>query len=118
MLAVQSSVAEEGLPEFVDQSGALRGHDRAAAFVLEHYVARLNHSAGGIFRHDQESAAGRIGNTVKAFDAVMAKKAPARQGCAWAGIRVVAALTRCFGIAFRTAPRGLPRPKRNRTDPT
>ena len=46
--------------------------------VLEHYVVRLNHSAGGVFRHDQESAAGRIGNTVKALDAVMAKKAPAR----------------------------------------
>ena len=84
----------------------------------ERYVTRWNHSAGGIFRHDQESAVGRIGNTAKAVDAVMAKKAPARQGCVWAGIRVVAALTRCSGIAFRTAPRGPPRPRRNRIDST
>ena len=44
---------------------------------LEHYPAIWNHSAGGIFHQDQESAAERIGNTVKALDAVMAKKAPA-----------------------------------------
>ena len=42
-------------------------------------MVRLTHSAGCIFRHEEESAAGRIGNTVKALDAVMAKKAPARR---------------------------------------
>ena len=76
----------------------------------------FDRSAGGIFGRDQERAAGRIVNTVKAHDDVTAKKAPARKGCLWAGTRCVAALTRCDGIALRTAPGGLPRPKRNGTD--
>lgn len=96
---------------------SLKRIDTTSPVTEEPYPIIWNHSAGGIFRHDQESAAERIGHTVKAVDAVMAKKAPARQGCVWAGVRVVAALTRCFGIAFRTAPSGPPRPNRNRTDP-
>ncbi len=86
------------------------------SLALEHCLVILNHSAGGIFRHDQESVAERISHTVKAVDAVMAKKAPARAGCVWAGSRGVAALTRCSSIAFRTAPGGLPRPNGNRID--
>jgi len=84
---------------------------------LEHDPTIWNRSAGGIFRHDQESAAARIGHTVEAFDAVMAKKTPAPVGLPLGGRPPRCRAHPMAGIAFRTAPCGPPRPNGNGTDP-